>query len=63
MLRVMSVVMKPIKPEIARMMQISYLDDQTSSSFDAAKLLAEFPINVTRLEDFICARVEEWKAA
>lgn len=62
LLRVMSVAMKPIKPEVAQIMQISYLDDQTSHPFDAAKLLAEFPVNLTGLEEFVRAQVEEWKA-
>lgn len=59
----MSVAMKPIKPEVAWIMKISNLDDQTSRPFDATKLLAEFPVEVTRLEEFVRARVEEWKAA
>lgn len=61
MLRFMSVVMKLDKPEISRVMLMSYLDDITDKPFDPSKTLAEFPVDLLRLSDFIKIRVGEWK--
>ncbi|MBN2149774.1 MAG: SDR family oxidoreductase [Anaerolineales bacterium] len=63
MLRLMSVLLKPFQPGINRVMLMSYYNDRESQSFDARKILAEFPIDILCLEDFVKARILEWKAA
>lgn len=42
---------------------MSYYNDRESQAFDARKILGEFPIEILYLEDFVKARVLEWKAA
>lgn len=63
MLRLMSVLLKPFQPGISRVMLMSYYNDRESQAFDARKVLAEFPIDILCLENFVKARVFEWKAA
>lgn len=62
-LRLMSVLLKPFQPGISQVMRMSYYNDRESQAFDARKILAEFPIDILRLENFVKARVLEWKAA
>jgi uncharacterized protein YbjT (DUF2867 family) len=60
--RAMSVVLKPIQPGISRIMYLGSLpDDAFCETFDPAVLLAEFPIHLTTLEEFIQERVAEMK--
>lgn len=63
MLRLMSVLLKPFQPGISRVILMSYYNDRESQAFDARKVLAEFPIDILCLENFVKARVFEWKAA
>lgn len=62
MLRLMSVLLKPFQPGISRVMLMSYYNDRESQAFDARKILAEFPIDILCLENFVKTRVLEWKA-
>jgi uncharacterized protein YbjT (DUF2867 family) len=63
MMRVLSVVMKSFQPGVSRIMLASYLNDQTSQAFDARKILTEFQVDPLCLEDFVKARVAEWRAS
>jgi len=58
--KAMSVVLRPVQPGISRIMYLSSLpDDAFCETFDPTTLLAEFPIHLTTLEDFIYERVAE----
>ena len=63
MLRLMSIQLKPFQPGISRVMLMSYYNDRESQAFDARKILTEFPVDLLCLENFVKARVLEWKAA
>ena len=60
--KAMSVMLKPIQPGISRIMYLGSLpDDAFCETFDSATLLAEFPIHLITLEEFIHERVAEAK--
>ena len=62
MARVMSIVLKPFQPGVSRIMYLYSLpDDAFCETFDSAPLLAEFPMHLTTLEQFIQERVAETK--
>jgi uncharacterized protein YbjT (DUF2867 family) len=56
----LSIVLKPFQPGVSRIMYMSSLpDDAFSERFDPAALLAEYPMHLTTLEEFIRERVAE----
>jgi NADH dehydrogenase len=60
MAKLMSVAFKPFHPGLSRVMYLGSLpDDAFNEKFDATALLAEFPIHLTTLEEFIEQRVKE----
>jgi len=60
--KVMSLVLKPVQPGISRIMYLSSLpDDAFCETFDPTALLAEFPIHLTTLEEFIHEQVAQMK--
>lgn len=60
--RLLSIVLKPFQPGVSRIMYISSLpDDAFSETFDPTALLAEFPMHLTTLEEFVRERVAEAK--
>jgi uncharacterized protein YbjT (DUF2867 family) len=62
MARVMSIVLKPFQPGVSRIMYTNSLpDDAFNETFDPTALLAEFPMHLTTLEEFIRMRVAEAK--
>ena len=62
MAKAMSVILKPVQPGISRIMYLSSLPDSAfCETFDPAALLAEFPIRLTTLEEFIHDRIAETK--
>jgi len=62
MAKAMSVILKPFQPGISRIMYLGSLpDDAFSETFDPSILLAEFPIHLTSLEEFIHDRIAETK--
>lgn len=61
MMRVMSVALKPFQPGVSRVMLLSYLNEGHDQSFDPTKLLQEFPVQMMIIEEFVKARVAEWK--
>lgn len=63
MAKAMSVVLKPFQPGISRIMYLNSLpDDAFCETFDPTTLLAEFPIHLTTLEEFIHDRIAETKS-
>jgi uncharacterized protein YbjT (DUF2867 family) len=62
-LRLMSILLKPFQPGISRIMLLSYYNDRENQAFEASKIQAEFPVDLLSIEEFVKARVEEWKAA
>jgi NADH dehydrogenase len=52
-LKIMSKVMKPFHGGISRVMAVSDTFDRTDQSFDVNPLLKEFPMEMTRISDFI----------
>jgi uncharacterized protein YbjT (DUF2867 family) len=62
MARAMSIILKSTQPGISRIMYLGSLpDDAFCETFDPAPLLAEFPIQLTTLEEFIHDRITETK--
>ncbi|HLO16725.1 MAG TPA: SDR family oxidoreductase [Anaerolineales bacterium] len=62
MAKAMSIALKPVQPGISRIMYLGSLpDDAFCETFDPAILLAEFPIHLTTLEEFIRDRIAETK--
>ena len=60
MARVMSIVLKPFQPGVSRIMYLYSLpDDAFCETFDPVPLLAEFPMHLTTLEEFIRERIQE----
>lgn len=60
--KVMSVVLKPFQPGVNRIMYMNSLpDDVFSEMFNPVALLAEFPMHLTTLEEFIRERVTKMK--
>ena len=58
--RGMSVVLKPFQPGVSRIMYMNSLpDDAFSECFDPEPLLAEFPLQLTTLQEFVGERVAE----
>lgn len=57
MLKVMYRLLRPIHPGLSQIMQTSIYSDTVDSTFDPAPLLAEYPIKLTRLEEWVASRV------
>jgi uncharacterized protein YbjT (DUF2867 family) len=58
----LSIVLKPFEPGVSRIMYASSLpDDAFNEKYDPAALLAEFPVHLTTLEEFVRERVAETK--
>jgi hypothetical protein len=63
--RVMSVLARPLHPGMARLMHLLSLpDDAFDETFNgAAELERRFGVRLTRLEEFVAARVREQGAS
>ena len=60
--RAMSIALKPFQPGISRIMYLNSLPDNAfDETFDPAPLLAEFPMHLTTLKEFIDERITETK--
>jgi NADH dehydrogenase len=60
MAKAMSVVLKPFQPGISRIMYLNSLPDNAfDETFDPVPLLAEFPMHLTTLEEFIREQLTE----
>lgn len=62
--RMMSVVLKPFQPGVSRIMYINSLpDDAFPEAFDPTRMLQEFPMQLTTLQEFIRERIAERNGA
>jgi len=57
-LRVMSGILKPAHPGVARILRSSIVGETTDQKFDPGALLAEFPVELTPLENWARTRVD-----
>jgi uncharacterized protein YbjT (DUF2867 family) len=57
MMKIMSPVLRPVQPVVSRLMSFSAWTDTTSQSFNPEAMLKEFPMTLTRVEDFIREQV------
>ncbi|MGD1994921.1 MAG: hypothetical protein PVI59_17135, partial [Anaerolineae bacterium] len=55
-LQVMYRLMRPFHPGLSQIMQVSMLADRSDQTFDPGSMLERFPIELTRLEDFVQRR-------
>lgn len=58
-MRVMSPILRPIRPVLSRLMALSAWTDTTDQTFDPTTILKEYPMSLTRVEDFVRERVAE----
>jgi NADH dehydrogenase len=56
-MKVMAPILRPVQPVIGRLMLLSVWGDTTDQTFDPAAMLREFPMTLTRVEDFIREQV------
>jgi uncharacterized protein YbjT (DUF2867 family) len=59
MMRVMSPILRPIQPVLSRLMSFSAWADMDNMAFDPTALVKDYPMELTRVEDYIHARVAE----
>jgi len=57
MMKMMAPLMRPIQPVLSRLMTLSVWIDTTDQTFDSTSMLQEFPMNLTRIDDFIREQV------
>lgn len=62
-LRVMSGVLRPFHPGLSQVMQFSYWADTTDQTFDPGETLKQYPMELTRLEDWVQAYAPDSKTA
>ena len=53
MMKIMAPITRPFQPVISRLMSFSIWIDTTNQTFDSTAMLQEFPMTLTRVEDFI----------
>jgi uncharacterized protein YbjT (DUF2867 family) len=56
-MKVMAPILRPFQPVISRLMLLSVWADTTNQTFDPTAMLQEFPMKLTRVEDFIREQV------
>ena len=59
MMKVMAPIMRPFQPVISRLMTLSVWGDTTDQTFNPSAMLEEFPMTLTRVEDFIREQVQK----
>jgi len=59
MMKVMGPILKPVQPVLSRLMSLSVWVDTDKQTFDPAAMLQEFPMQLTRVEDFIREQVKK----
>jgi uncharacterized protein YbjT (DUF2867 family) len=52
-MKVMAPILRPVQPVISRLMLLSAWADTTDQTFDPTAMIQEFPMKLTRVEDFI----------
>lgn len=58
-MRVMGPILGPIQPVLSRLMSFSVWTDTADQTFNTTAMLKEFPMTLTRVEDFIRAQVKK----
>jgi uncharacterized protein YbjT (DUF2867 family) len=58
-MKVMAPIMRPFQPVISRLMYLSVWGDTTDQTFNPEAMLKEFPMTLTRVEDFIREQVKK----
>jgi NADH dehydrogenase len=58
-MKVMGPILKPVQPVLSRLMSFSVWTDTADQTFNPAAMLKEFPMTLTRVEDFIRERVKK----
>lgn len=58
-MKVMGPILRPIQPVLSRLMSFSVWTDTADQTFNTSAMLKEFPMTLTRVEDFIRARVKK----
>jgi len=58
-MKVMGPILKPIQPVLSRLMSFSVWADTDNQTFDPSAMLKEFPMTLTRVEDFIREQVKK----
>jgi NADH dehydrogenase len=58
-LRALSAVMRPLHPGVSRVMQSGVVMSELDETFDPSGTLKKYPMTLTKLEEFVRARVEE----
>jgi uncharacterized protein YbjT (DUF2867 family) len=61
-LRLLSTLTRPIHPGVSRVLRAGAVSDHLDERFDAGDLLKMYPLDLTRMEDFVGERVAEWNA-
>lgn len=56
-MKVMGPILRPIQPVISRLMLLSVWADTTDQTYDPTAMLQEFPMTLTRVEDFVRQQV------
>jgi uncharacterized protein YbjT (DUF2867 family) len=56
-MKVMAPILRPFQPVISRLMLFSVWGDTTDQTFDPMTMLQEFPMTLTRVEDFVREQV------
>jgi uncharacterized protein YbjT (DUF2867 family) len=58
-MKVMAPILRPFQPVISRLMLLSIWTDTANQSYNAGSMLQEFPMTLTRVEDFIREQVKK----
>jgi uncharacterized protein YbjT (DUF2867 family) len=58
-MKMMAPIMRPFQPVISRLMYLSVWGDTTDQTFNLEAMLKEFPMTLTRVEDFIREQVKK----
>ena len=58
-LKIMSKIIKPLHPGIARVMRLSAYFDETDQTFDPTLILKKYPIALTSITDFIKSKIRD----
>lgn len=58
-MKVMGPILRPVQPVLSRLMSFSVWSDTADQTFNPGAMLKEFPMNLTRVEDFIRQQVKQ----
>jgi uncharacterized protein YbjT (DUF2867 family) len=57
-LRVMSILLRPFHPGLSQVMIFSILTDKADATFDPSETLKQYPVELTKMEDWVRERVQ-----